>query len=259
MKLTQDVLQALSRAETTGTHLRLVGQFDRPLYLKVNKALEAIGGKWNRKLKAHLFDGDAADRVDEALLSGEVATAKDIGFFPTPPEVGATLCAAAFLDPGMTVLEPSAGDGSLAQAILNACHPARLTLVERDERLAAKAADRFGNDDRVAVSHADFFSWRPELPEFDRVIMNPPFIRERDGGVIRTHLDHVRRAFGMLRAGGRLVSVLPSSVEFREDRAHVGFRNWFEACGATYQKLPPEAFRSAGTLVQTVAVAVTKP
>ena len=36
----------------------IVQQLDRNDYVKVNKALEALGGKWNRKAKAHLFDED---------------------------------------------------------------------------------------------------------------------------------------------------------------------------------------------------------
>lgn len=257
MKLPQDVLQALSGAETDGSALRLVAQLDRALYVKVNKALEAVGGKWNRKAKAHLFDGDAADRIEEVLLTGEVTTARDIGFFPTPPEIGAVLCRAALIGPGMTVLEPSAGKGDLAQAILRACPSVRLTLVERDERLATHTADRFGGDERVSVVHRDFFSWQA-AGALDRIVMNPPFLRERTADGVRTHLDHVRRAFGMLCEGGRLVSVLPASVAFRDDRSHVTFRDWAERYGGEVLPLPAEAFKASGTSVQTVFLTMVR-
>ena len=50
-KLSDDVLSILSTAQIDGFTVRLIcGQLDRKLYLDVNAALEAIGGKWNRKV-----------------------------------------------------------------------------------------------------------------------------------------------------------------------------------------------------------------
>ena len=64
MQVSQDVLAVLSRAETTGNELKLVDQLDRQLYTRTNKVLEAAGGKWDRKAQAHLFDIEAAIRLD---------------------------------------------------------------------------------------------------------------------------------------------------------------------------------------------------
>jgi hypothetical protein len=45
MRLESDVLSALDAAEINDHSLKLVAQLDRQLYVKVNKALEALGGK----------------------------------------------------------------------------------------------------------------------------------------------------------------------------------------------------------------------
>ncbi len=54
MRVEDDVLAVLSRAETNGNALVLIGQLDRLMYERTNKVLEAAGGKWNRKAKAHM-------------------------------------------------------------------------------------------------------------------------------------------------------------------------------------------------------------
>lgn len=117
MRIDDDVLTVLSRAEINGQALILTGQLDRKMYERTNKVLEAAGGKWNRKAKAHLFDGDAANRVDEIILTGEVDIPKDeFNFFPSPPAVVARLMELAGIRFGMKVLEPNAGKGAIAYA-----------------------------------------------------------------------------------------------------------------------------------------------
>ena len=41
----------------------------RELYVQVNKALEAMGGKWNRKSKGHVFENDPRSKVENLLVS----------------------------------------------------------------------------------------------------------------------------------------------------------------------------------------------
>lgn len=88
MKIDDEVMAVLSTMTTTGAEARIESPITRALYVKTNKVLEALGGKWNRKAGAHLFRDDAASVLESALLSGEVVTARDIGFFPTPLTVG---------------------------------------------------------------------------------------------------------------------------------------------------------------------------
>ena len=77
MRVDNAVLAVLSVAATEGNQLFLTGQLDRKLYEKTNKVLESAGGKWNPKAKAHVFESDAADRIDQIIVSGEVEIPKD--------------------------------------------------------------------------------------------------------------------------------------------------------------------------------------
>ena len=83
--------------------------------------------------------------------------------------------------------------------------------------------------------------------------MNPPFCKVGLGD----HLDHVQRAYDMLVPDGVLVSVLPASVTFRQDRRYAGFRDWVLANGEI-TPLPANSFKASGTNVNTVVVKMTK-
>lgn len=96
------------------------------------------------------------------------------------------------------VLEPSAGTGNLARAVLAAgANPARLVMVEMHCRLAA------GLQAVGPVENCDFLQWAPGqvgARSFGAVIMNPPFSRVR---------PHMSAARSLLAPGGVLVALVP--------------------------------------------------
>ena len=47
-------------------------QLDRKTYLEVNKVLEALGGKWNKKHKAHIFETDPTPQFTKAVEEKQV-------------------------------------------------------------------------------------------------------------------------------------------------------------------------------------------
>jgi len=82
-----DVLKGLRVERENGGYIGyLEGQLDRDLYVRTNKALEVLGGKWNRKAKGHTFAADPRDALADMLDSGEATVVKD-GWFPTPRAV----------------------------------------------------------------------------------------------------------------------------------------------------------------------------
>lgn len=56
--LTAAVRDVLEQSWRIGTRVFLPDNLDRKLYERVNAALESVGGKWNKKAKAHLFSAD---------------------------------------------------------------------------------------------------------------------------------------------------------------------------------------------------------
>ncbi|MFF7576823.1 methyltransferase [Streptomyces sp. NPDC008061] len=247
MKIATNVLEVLDQAETDGPRLVLTGQLDRKLYADTNKVLEAAGGKWNRSAKAHLFDGDAADVMEQIILTGEVVSAKqEFGYFPTPAAVVEQLIELADLRAGMTVLEPSAGRGAIAGPIAAlGCHVDCIEL-QRDNALAISDAG-IGRD--LAV--ADFLTVEPS-PFCDRVVMNPPFAKQAD-------IRHVTHAYQFLKPGGLLVAVMSNGMTFRNTTLTREFRALISSTGGQVVPLPEGAFKESGTGVNTVIAVLPKP
>jgi predicted RNA methylase len=252
MNVSPEVLSELAELVIVDRTACITRQLDRKLYLKVNEVLVACGGKWDRKAKAHVFAADAQPLIELVLSTGDVQTSADLGFFPTPAPLAKRLVEMAGVAPHEHVLEPSAGEGAIAYAILNA--GASVTCIERyfmrhaaivkaTAPLAHKCLDL--NIECSILDVDDFMHYESNEP-FDRVAMNPPFCKVGQGD----HIDHVRHAFEMLRGGGVLVSVLPAGIMFREDRRHREFRAWILAHG-TLADLPDDSFKESGTRVRT--------
>lgn len=270
MKISDEVMAVLSTVEVgpgpapAGSSVTITtGQLDRKLYVKTNEVLEALGGLWSRKAKAHVFPttvSETRDRLDVAIVSGDVTTPKDLGFFPTPVEIARDLVRGVSLTKGQRVLEPSAGTGRIVDAVLDLTE-ADVMAVEVDTSMAVlldqanHARRNVPMGARCTVVCRDFLSMAFDQPPFDAAIMNPPFIR----GALGDHLDHVRHAAGMVKPGGDLVAILPSGVVFREDRRHREFRDWIAQLGGTIKELPEGAFRESGTGVRTVVVRAKVP
>lgn len=247
MRVDNTVLNVLAAAQMDGPRLMLVGQLDRALYTQTNKVLEAAGGKWDKKAKAHVFTVDAADAMEQIIQTGEVTLIRtiqqDFGYFPTPPAVVARLVELAALRPALDALEPSAGRGAIAKAL----HAAGC-LVDCVELLPANVAALCEQAAYHAVQQGDFLKIEPE-PAYDRVVMNPPFAKQAD-------IHHVSHALRFLKPDGLLVSVMSAGVTFRDNKLAKDFRAMVEARGGDIEALPDGAFKESGTGVRTVIVTV---
>lgn len=260
MRISPEVIAVLSRCTVEGNELFLPKeQLDRKLYVKVNEVLESLGGVWTRKRGAHVFIVPPADALDRVLTDGEVTTIRDMRketqFFPTPAAHARRLVELAKIEPGTAVLEPSAGDGALAAAVLLAGH--HVECLERDEQLAAKCAERLGQvsagSRTYRVEEADFLAQidlvsAHDNQPFQRIVMNPPFSRRQD-------VRHVEHAIKALAPGGRLVSVMGAGIRFRDDAETRALRNKLTSIVDD----PPGTFRESGTDVNTCTVIYDKP
>ncbi|MGW2725535.1 methyltransferase [Streptomyces sp. NPDC001492] len=246
MKVPTSVLEVLDRAQTDGPRLVLTGTLDRKLYLDTAKVLEAAGGKWSRKERAHLFDGDAAEAIEPVILTGEVVSTKQqFGYFPTPTPVVQQLIDLAELKAGMELLEPSAGRGAIAAAV--AAEGCVVDCIEVQESNASVIFDA-GYANLVLVR--DFLATEPGTG-YDRVVMNPPFARQDD-------IRHVLHAHRFLKPGGLLVAVMSNGVTFRDTPLTRQFRSLLEAEGGQIHPLPEGAFKETGTGVHTVIAVIPK-
>lgn len=243
MRVENEVMSVLDRARTDGPALFLVGQLERSLYTRTNKVLEAAGGKWDRKTKAHLFDGGAAERIEQILLTGSIDIPKDdFEFFPTPADVAARVIDLADVAANLRVLEPSAGRGDLIVSLRS------LVFIDCIEKMPANAEHLRGLRGLDSVIEADFLTVEP-TPVYDRVLMNPPFGKQAD-------IKHVLHALRFLKPDGLLVSVMAASVTFRDNKLTTDFRALIRSRGGDIEGLPEGSFKASGTGVNTVIVTI---
>jgi len=242
--LSENVLAILSAATVESNTVTLnSGQLDRKLYQEVNKALEALGGKWNRKAKGHVFSTDPSDKLDNAILTGEVTPPRKNGYFPTPKNVVLQLIDLADIKPGQDVLEPSAGQGNITTELFHrganvfACE----LLPENRTAILAEGMPKI-----TLFPEPDFMKLDSNMT-FDRVVMNPPFERQQD-------ISHVTKAYTLLRPGGRLVSVMSAGIKFREDRKARTFRELITSTDGRIISLPEGSFKQSGTGVNACVV-----
>ena len=247
MKIDNRILDILenSRIEENVLYLPNI-QLDRADYMAVNKVLELLGGKWNRKVRGHVFDHCPDDDIEAVLLVGEVIDSKKVfQFFPTPRKVAEYLCDLAEINSNSFVLEPSCGKGDLADVIWER-NPGLLFGVELNEAMDDVLKDK-PYDTAVGV---DFLT-EDIKGHWDRIIMNPPFAKQQE-------IDHVLKAFNILAPGGILVSIMSNSPFFRTDKKSVAFREFLEESNAIVEELPEGAFKESGTMVKTCMVKIRK-
>ena len=249
MKVDNTILAVLSGASTDGRRLVLAGTLDRKTYVAADKVLQAAGGKWNTKAKAHLFDSDAAERIGQIIITGDVDIPKDkFNYFPTPAAVVSRMLSIAGNIKGKRVLEPEAGKGAIAMPA--AVHGATVDCIElMDANYAALCAlGKFLN-----VKQADFLAVEP-APLYDLVLMNPPFAKQAD-------IKHVNHALKFLKPAGLLVAIMSAGVSFRDNKLTQDFRVLVRERGGDIDALPEGYFKESGTLVNTVVVTIpgTRP
>lgn len=167
-------------------------------------------------------------------------------FYPTPPAVVTKMLNAAQLQRGQDVLEPSAGEGAIALSIMAAGIIPDCVEVDPDRADTLRDLLPPGT-----VINMDFLAMHAD-PEYDRILMNPPF--GKLAGVA-----HVFHATKFLKPGGKLVAILGAGLEYREDGPSTELRNLIAAWNGTIEKLPAGSFKSAGTMVDSVMLTMTKP
>lgn len=168
-------------------------------------------------------------------------------FFPTDNDTLADqVIDEADIQPGMKVLEPSAGMGHLADKIKDT--GADLDVGEyaytMSELLKAKGHN---------VVSGDFLDYNPgEI--YDRIVMNPPFSHDAD-------VNHVTHALTMLKPGGRLVAITSSMAGDRSNSANKNFREYLDAVGAVERPNPDNSFKDSlnPTGVNTKTIIIDKP
>lgn len=171
--------------------------------------------------------------------------------YSTPEPLGQWMVKLANIRPGMRILEPSAGDGAIADVIRAACPDAWLDVLELDPALQGvlqqKGHRLVGND---------VFAYQPG-PIYNAVVMNPPFTGRLD-------IWHILSCFDLLAPGGRLVTIASEESTNGPSTRAEAFRVWLREMQAWVHLLPggPQGVfmqSSRPTQVATCLIVVQRP
>lgn len=194
-----------------------------------------------REALAEFVDFKAGARKEDPIAKAEraiIGQKVGIDFFPTPKGESKTMATLARIKEGDDVLEPSAGNGNLADAAKAA--GANVDVIE----ISSQLRDILTAKGYTVVAQ-DFGSFTP-TKQYDAILMNPPFSNRQDA-------DHIMRAFTMLKPGGRLVAIAGEGVFFGRDAKAAAFREWLDEHGAEVEALAGGTFKDTSLLATTGA------
>lgn len=238
MKIDFSVVEVLKASEFDGSLLRLPGQLERKLYERVAKVLKSIGGKWSSAKKAFVFKEDVGDLITSIADSGEyIPERQALQFFPTPESLAREIVEIADIRQGERTLEPSAGQGNIAQFMPTP------DCIELDPKNRAVLEER-----GFRVVGEDFLKFTSSA-SYDVIVMNPPFCKRQDA-------LHILKAISM--ANRRVVAIASQAVMWRTDGPYKMLRDAVAHYGGYMRKLPDKSFKEAGTMVNTALVVIDK-
>ena len=256
-KIAPDILAILKDLTYDGDKARITQQLDRDVYLKVNEVLTAMGGKWNRSAKAHVFEDDARAIMEDTVHYGEYVNAKKTFQFFETPEPTALLLVDKIVayfrkreqDPKTLIaLEPSAGRGRIAVPLRAAGFTVKT--VELDPK-NVKELKKLDFKDVLEADFCDNAAVDRYIGAVDAVGMNPPFNKQQD-------MKHVRQAFTYLKDGGILVAIMSPAWTYRSDKLSQSFRQLVKRYRGDWSELPENTFAESGTNVRTGILTIAK-
>jgi len=197
-------------------------------------------------------NGSGAQRVEEnrrEMERASVLNQKIPGFFPTPRMIADQMIQAMDLDetnPLQRILEPSAGRGDLADAVAEKIGPGAVECCEINPTLRGIVAERY-----ATFGECDFMQLRC-FPQYDGVVMNPPFEKRQDA-------QHICHAFGFLRPGGVLVSLCSPMLLKGSDSKAQDFQAWFDDQGGEIIAEGLDGFENTGARATMIRLHKPEP
>ena len=190
------VLDSLSLVTINGNTLSFTRSYfaDKHVHAEVCDVLMALGGV--RDGDNFVFGYDIRPILNHVIASGVMPDQKTHQFYPTNSDLARKIVENADIQSDDSVLEPSAGQGGIIDAIGDC---GGVTAIEASGLHCKILAKKIGDTNVIC---GDFL--KLNLDQFDKIVMNPPFSQGRAKA-------HVQHAVTMLAEGGRLVAILPAS------------------------------------------------
>jgi len=222
-------------------------RMDRKLFSDVKQQLTMINGKWNTSKQAFLFQEDPTELMEGLVDGKDMDLKKKYQYFATPPELADYLVELAEIEPMHDVLEPSAGQGAIVDAIVRAHGMNDLICCYEIMDINRKVLEK---NEAVYLLDKDFMD-NSDISSYDRIVANPPFSKNRD-------IDHILEMYRRLRPGGRIVSVASKHWQLSSNRKETNFREWLDDVDARVIEVDAGTFKESGTMIGTSIIVIDK-
>lgn len=215
--------------------------FSSNLYKNLGEFLKTFGCERTKYRNRVAFCNNGEFLNEQIIEIGKrlngVSLSTKFDFYPTPEKLVKLVQKLADINMNDTVLEPSAGLGSLLVGL----NKANIQCVEINpvlaEILKAKGFETYNG------SFEDFISFK----RYSRIIMNPPFGRRLDA-------IHINRAFNnFLEVDGILVAIHSAGINSGSDKESKTFQKLYQQYGVEQIEVEAGAFKDSakGTSVKT--------
>ena len=173
-----------------------------------------------------------------------VSLSTKFDFFPTPKELVQKVQQLGEIKENDTILEPSAGIGSLIAGLSKE----NIQCVEINPILASILKNK-----GYKVCNKSFEEVKSST-KFDKVLMNPPFSKRLDA-------KHIKLAFdNYLENNGVLVAIHSAGILTAQDKDSKQFQELYNKYGEAQIKIPAGAFKESGkgTNIETIITKLRK-
>ena len=215
-------------------------------YAEIKRRVVKAGGKYmvSHELGSYFsFPSGilAADVLRTLQDGGQINVKKETQFFATPRARAIKAVAPLGDLNGKDVLEPSAGDGALADVVRDS--GGNVATIEN----WSVNADALRGKGYNPIEQ-DFLSVTPaETGLFDAVVMNHPFSKGQDA-------QHFRHALSFLKPDGSISAILSTAHKHNSRGEYAGFKDLLDVGHAMVESVEAGEFRESGTNVSTTMV-----
>jgi phospholipid N-methyltransferase len=218
-------------------------------YADVRKAFLNAGATY--KNNTFIFPNDAKPYIDRLMGGESVSIKKEFQYFGTPERLADRLVELADIQQSDRVLEPSAGQGAIVNAIYRN-NPNRNKQIDCCELMDVNRGI-LEKIEGVNIIADDFLSLQNMVWTiyYDKIIANPPFNKNQD-------IDHIRKMYQVCKHGGRIVTIAGNSWRFGSQKKQVEFREWLDSIGAVVEDVEAGTFKESGTNIATCIIVIDK-
>ena len=250
MKEQEKIYSVINASEIFKDLIRLPDEkLSSRVYKGVKKLLEGIGGRWDRKKGGFYFEyGVSKIDLDTIKDGGHIDLKKKYQFFETSAKVSDKVIELADIKQEDYILEPSAGAGSLVNAINRSCNIK--TSIDVCE-IQTRFHKILSSIDNVAIIGDDFLKTKFYNLKYDKIVANPPFSKNQD-------IAHIYKMYELLAEQGRLVSIASIHWKENKNKKETAFRQWLKDKKAIIIDLEVGSFKEAKTNVATCIIVINK-